>query len=73
VSTGEATRHDGGVARLLRLADAAAARGNYSDALAWLRALEAMGHELDSIYESKREGWRLKVESSRGQCSQWFG
>jgi hypothetical protein len=65
-------RHERAVARMLKSADAAAARGDYADALDWLRKLDALGHQLDPAYESKREGWRLR-EPGRVGSSQWFG
>lgn len=60
-------------ARLLELADAAAGRQDFAEALAWLGTFEASGHQLDPIYVSKREGWQSMMASARGQCSQWFG
>jgi hypothetical protein len=72
VPTREGARHDRAVARTVELPDAAAARGEYVDALAQLHALEEIGHQLDSVYDNKRERLRLKVKIDRGGCSQWF-
>jgi hypothetical protein len=58
---------------MLERADAAAARRDYGDALASLRILEGLGHELDPVYEKRREGWRSQMEARRVGCSQWFG
>jgi hypothetical protein len=58
---------------MLERADAAAARGDYGYALASLRILEGLGHELDPVYEKRREGWRSQTEARRVGCSQWFG
>ena len=66
-------RQDHAISRALELADAAAARGDYVDALAWLGTLEAIGHQLDSVYENRCARWRLEVEAGRAGCSQWFG
>ncbi|HSO98626.1 MAG TPA: hypothetical protein VLP43_06720 [Solirubrobacteraceae bacterium] len=61
------------VPRALELADAAAERGQYAEALGWLQTLEASRHQLDAAYADKRVRWRLKVEEDRTECSQWFG
>jgi hypothetical protein len=61
------------VARLLERADGAAARRDYADALAWLDRVDALGHELDPVYEERREGWRVRAEIGRVGSSQWFG
>jgi hypothetical protein len=66
-------RRDRALARMLKSADAAAARGDYADALAWLRKIDTMGHELDPVYESRRHAWWLKMEAERVGSSQWFG
>jgi hypothetical protein len=60
-------------ARTLASADAAAARGDYVEALAWLRSLDAIGYELDPVYANRRAEWRSKVETRRVGSSQWFG
>jgi hypothetical protein len=46
------------VARSLSWADASAARGDFADALAWLRAVEAMGDRLPDAYLTKRRLWQ---------------
>ncbi|MGZ6587473.1 MAG: hypothetical protein ACXVHX_24605 [Solirubrobacteraceae bacterium] len=61
------------VLRALGLADAAAKRGEYAEALAWLETLEATGYELEPKYEYKRARWRLKVKGAPTGSSQWFG
>lgn len=66
-------RQDSAVARMLERADAAAARGDYAEALASLRRVDAIGHGLDPVYEDRRKQWRLKVETRRVGSSQWFG
>ena len=73
VATRSRARQDHAISRALELADAAAARGDYVDALAWLGTLEAIGHQLDSVYENRCARWRLEVEAGRAGCSQWFG
>jgi hypothetical protein len=67
------SRQDPLVARMLERADAAAARGDYDDALSCLRHLVARGHPLDHAYETRCAAWRLKAENVRVGCSQWFG
>ena len=57
----------------IRLADAAAKRGEYAEALDLLLTLEATGYQLEPGYEYKRARWRLKVKGGRIGYSQWFG
>lgn len=45
------------VARSLNWADSSAARGDFADALAWLRAVEAIGDLLPDAYLTKRGLW----------------
>lgn len=65
--------HGRAVARMLERADAAAARGDYADALVWLGRADALGDGLDPVYEGRRARWRLKEEACRVGPSQWFG
>lgn len=58
-------RHARAVARTLGWADEAAVRGDHADALAWLRTLDAIGHELSAAYEAKRRSWRLALGTRR--------
>lgn len=51
-------RHLTAVARSLALADAAADRGEYVEALAWIRAVLAIGEALPAEYEAKRRAWQ---------------
>jgi hypothetical protein len=71
--TPRAARQDRSAVRMLGLANAAADRGDYGDALAWLGKLDEMGHRLDPVYEGRRVGWRLRTETGRVGSSQWFG
>lgn len=52
-------KHQAAVAATLALADEAAARGDYADALAWLATVEAVGDTLTSAYHAKQRAWRL--------------
>ena len=54
---GRRRSHVVAVARSLNWADASAARGDFADALAWLRAVEAMGDLLPDAYLTKRQLW----------------
>lgn len=54
-------RHARAEAQTLGWADEAAARGDHAGALAWLRTLEVIGHELSDAYEAKRQSWRLAL------------
>jgi hypothetical protein len=67
------SRRSPSAARMLESADAAAARGDYVEALAWLRSLDATGRQLDPVYANRRAEWRSKVETHRVRPSQWFG
>jgi hypothetical protein len=58
---------------MLESADAAAASGDYANALAWLRRLDAIGHQLEPVYENRRERWQSRVEPHRVGPSDWFG
>jgi hypothetical protein len=50
-------RHRAAVARSLGWADDAAARGDHTDALAWLYTIEAVGDQLTPEYQAKRDTW----------------
>lgn len=67
------TRRPRWAARTLASADAAAARGDYVEALAQLRSIEQNGQQLDPDCENRRKEWQSKVEDSRIGSSQWFG
>jgi hypothetical protein len=60
-------RHERAVARTLEFAEEAASRGDFSEALAWLETLDAIGRRLPSEYASKRLEWRLAVADQRSQ------
>lgn len=49
--------HTAAVANTLAWADAAAARGDHHEALAWLQTIEAIGDELTPDYQTKRRAW----------------
>jgi hypothetical protein len=68
-----ATSQDGTVNRMLELADVAAGRGDYANALRLLRRLDSMGHQLDLVHEKRRERWRSRLEAQHIGPSQWFG
>lgn len=51
------SRHERAVANTLRLADRAAADGEYVEALAWLDTLDAIGTRLPAAYAAKRPVW----------------
>ena len=60
-------RHEQAVARTFEFAEEAAGRRDFTDALAWLQTLEAIGQVLPGEYLSKREAWRLAlVAGDRG-------
>jgi hypothetical protein len=55
-------RHRAAVANALHLADQAAARGDYGGALAWLKAIEAIGDDLPDTYQLKRATWHCAAD-----------
>jgi hypothetical protein len=58
-------RHERAVARTLEFAEEAASRGDFSEALAWLETLDAIGRRLPSEYASKRVEWQIAVADDR--------
>ena len=58
-------RRERAVARTLEFAEEAASRGDFSEALAWLETLDAVGRRLPSEYASKRLEWRLALTEAR--------
>lgn len=50
-------RHLAAVARSLGWAQESAERGDYADALAWIRTVEAIGEQLPPSYQTKRRAW----------------
>jgi hypothetical protein len=58
-------RHLAAVARSLGWAQESAARGDYADALGWVRVVEAIGDPIPHKYETKRQAWRSALAESR--------
>jgi len=58
-------KHERAVARTLEFAEEAASRSDFSEALAWLETLDAIGRRLPSEYVSKRLEWRLAAADDR--------
>jgi hypothetical protein len=62
--------HRAAVANTLAWAEESVARGDYTDALAWLSVLGAIGESLPGGYEIKRLDWReALVEQQMPQCT----
>lgn len=57
-----AEKHRRAVRNTLGWADAAAAGGDYLDAIAWLDMLTAIGDELPIDYRIKRAAWRTALQ-----------
>jgi hypothetical protein len=57
--------HLAAVARTLTWAEESAARGDHSDALAWMSVLEAIGEDLSGEYATKRRAWRRALAAQR--------
>jgi hypothetical protein len=49
------------VARTLRSADEAAARGEFADALGWIEVLRSLGDPLPDDYDRKRATWMREL------------
>ena len=62
------TRHLAAVTRSLQWADDAAEHGDHADAIAWLRAVEAIGDELSAAYRLKLHAWLLALEADRSEA-----
>ena len=50
-------RHRAAVRSSLRWAQESADRGDYADALGWIRVLEAIGAPIPPAYQAKRRVW----------------
>jgi hypothetical protein len=59
-------RHLAAVARSLGWARESAARGDYADALGWVRVVEAIGDAIPHEYEAKRHAWLSALAADRG-------
>lgn len=63
MSVADAGRHTQAVQNSLRMADEAAQRGDYPDALGWLETLLAIGEQLPGEYQRKQTAWQDKTEA----------
>jgi hypothetical protein len=63
----DSDRHLAAVTRSLGWAAESAARGDYADALGWLRVIEAIGDEVSHEYQAKRREWRAALAESRAR------
>jgi hypothetical protein len=61
-------RHLAAVTRSLQWADDAAEHGDHADAIAWLRAVEAIGDELSAAYRVKLHAWLLALAADRSEA-----
>jgi len=59
-----AAKHEQAVATTLRLAEESAAAGDYSEALAWLGTLLAIGERLPASYDAKRAAWTAAIRQT---------
>ena len=53
------------MARSLGWARESAARGDYADALGWVRVVEAIGDPIPREYEAKRQVWLSALAANR--------
>ena len=60
-------RHLAAVTRSLQWADDAAEHGDHANAIAWLRAVEAIGDELSAAYRIKLHAWLLALGADRSK------
>jgi hypothetical protein len=58
-------RHAAIIARTLRWADEAAARGDYGRAVHWLETVRGLAHDLPAEYEAKRKTWLNAISRDR--------
>jgi hypothetical protein len=58
-------RHRAAVRRSLGWAQESADRGDYADALGWIRVLEAIGERLPPGYQAKRQAWGDQLVANR--------
>ena len=58
-------RHRTAVRRSLGWAQESADRGDYADALGWIRVLEAIGEQLPPGYEGKCRAWGDQLVANR--------
>jgi hypothetical protein len=65
-ATLDSDRHLAAVARSLGWARESAARGDYADALGWVRVVEAIGGPIPHEYEAQRQAWLSALAPSRG-------
>jgi hypothetical protein len=59
-------RHLAAVARSLGWARESAARGDYADALGWVRVVEAIGDPIPHEYDAKLQAWLSALAANRG-------
>jgi hypothetical protein len=65
VSASPIERHRAAVGRSLGWAQESADRGDYADALGWIRVLEAIGERLPPSFEAKRRAWGDQLAANR--------
>ncbi|MGO9497756.1 MAG: hypothetical protein ACLQA5_13780 [Solirubrobacteraceae bacterium] len=53
--------------RSLHWADDSAEHGDHANAIAWLRAVEAIGDELSAAYRIKLHAWLLALGADRSR------
>jgi hypothetical protein len=61
-------RHLTAVRRSLGWAQESADRGDYADALGWIRMLEAIGEQLPREYQAKGRAWHAELAAN---CATW--
>jgi alkylated DNA nucleotide flippase Atl1 len=62
----DSDRHLAAVARSLGWALESAARGDYADALGWVRVVEAIGDPIPPEYQVKRQAWLSALAANPG-------
>jgi hypothetical protein len=66
-------RHLAAVTRSLQWAQDSADRGDYADAIAWHRAVEATGDELSPAQRTKHQAWRVALVHSEAARRRFWG
>ena len=61
--TARASRLTAMAYRSLDFADAAAANGDYAEAISWINVVEGVGYDLPDAYDAKRTRWQTLVDA----------
>ena len=63
--TSSPDQHLAAVTNSLAWAQESADRGDYADAVGWLQAVEATGHQLSPAHQTKQRAWQAAIAQGR--------